>query len=72
MDRSDSLRQPDDRDKKHNRTNPPELEGINPLNPDTFPRAEDDEETFAHSPEFHDTPEHVRPQAPGPKPQRRS
>jgi len=34
----------------------PELEGISPLNPSTFPRAEDDEETFAHSPEFHDIP----------------
>jgi hypothetical protein len=35
----------------------PELEGISPLNPATFPRAEDDEETFAHSPEFHDLPD---------------
>jgi hypothetical protein len=35
----------------------PELEGISPLNPLTFPRAEDDEETFAHSPEFHDIPD---------------
>lgn len=35
----------------------PELEGISPLNPSTFPRAEDDEETFAHSPEFHDLPD---------------
>ena len=34
----------------------PVLEGISPLNPSTFPRAEDDEETFAHSPEFHDRP----------------
>jgi hypothetical protein len=57
MDRSDSIRQPDIRDKKYNRTNPPELEGINPLKPDTFPRAEDDEETRAHSPEFHDVPD---------------
>ena len=39
----------------------PELEGISPLNPLTFPRAEDDEATFAHSPEFHDIPD------PGPK-----
>jgi hypothetical protein len=42
---------PDDRGK------PSELEGISPLNPKTFPRAEDDEETFAHSPEFHDLPD---------------
>lgn len=35
----------------------PELEGISPLNPATFPRAEDDEETFARSPEFHDLPD---------------
>jgi hypothetical protein len=35
----------------------PELEGISPLNPRTFPRAEDDEDTFAHSPEFHDLPD---------------
>jgi hypothetical protein len=35
----------------------PELEGISPANPSTFPRAEDDEETFAHSPQFHDLPD---------------
>lgn len=35
----------------------PEQEGISPLNPSTFPRAEDDAETFAHSPEFHDLPD---------------
>ena len=35
----------------------PELEGISPLNPSTFPRAEDDPETHAHSPEFHDLPD---------------
>ena len=35
----------------------PELEGISPLNPSTFPRAEDDTETLAHSPEFHDLPD---------------
>jgi len=35
----------------------PELEGISPLNPLTFPRAEDDKETLAHSPEFHDLPD---------------
>ena len=35
----------------------PERKGISPLNPSTFPRAEDDEETQAHSPEFHDVPD---------------
>ena len=35
----------------------PELEGISPLNPLTFPRAEDDEETLANSPQFHDLPD---------------
>jgi hypothetical protein len=35
----------------------PELEGISPLNPSTFPRAEDDADTLAHSPEFHDRPD---------------
>jgi hypothetical protein len=34
-----------------------ERDGISPLNPSTFPRAEDDEETFARSPEFHDLPD---------------
>jgi len=29
-------------------------EGISPQNPDTMPRAEDDEETYERSPEFHD------------------
>lgn len=44
----------------------PELEGISPLNPSTFPRAEDDEETLAQSPEFHDRPD------PGPNVGRRN
>jgi hypothetical protein len=35
----------------------PELEGISPLNKATFPRAEDDKETRANSPEFHDLPD---------------
>jgi hypothetical protein len=35
----------------------PELEGISPLNRTTFPRAEDDRETRAHSPEFRDLPD---------------
>lgn len=42
-------------DLEHDTT--PELEGISPLNPSTFPRAEDDENTLAHSPEFHDLPD---------------
>jgi hypothetical protein len=44
-----------ERDLEHDTT--PELEGISPLNPSTFPRAEDDEATRAHSPEFHDVPD---------------
>ena len=35
----------------------PELEGISPLKPSTFPRAEDDAETLANSPEFNDLPD---------------
>jgi len=31
-------------------------EGISPADPDTMPREEDDEETYARSPEFHDRP----------------
>jgi len=34
----------------------PVLPGINALTPGTMPRAEDDEATRAHSPEFHDRP----------------
>jgi hypothetical protein len=30
--------------------------GISPADPDTMPRAEDDEQTFERSPEFHDHP----------------
>ena len=30
--------------------------GISPLDPQTMPRAEDDGETYARSPEFHDRP----------------
>ena len=47
----------DDAAAEHETNTTPELEGISPLNPLTFPRAEDDEETFAHSPEFHDLPD---------------
>lgn len=35
----------------------PELEGISPLNPSTFPRAEDDDVSRAHSSDFHDVPD---------------
>ena len=34
----------------------PVLPGINPQTPGTMPRAEDDEATRAHSPEFNDRP----------------
>ena len=34
----------------------PEGPGISPQTPDSMPRAEDDEWTRAHSPEFHDRP----------------
>jgi hypothetical protein len=34
----------------------PVTEGINPQDPSSMPRAEDDEETMKHSPEFHDRP----------------
>jgi hypothetical protein len=58
MDRSDSLTQPDERARtKEIQKLPPELDGISPLNPGTFPRSEDDPDTFAHSPEFHDAPD---------------
>ncbi len=55
-DRIDERPSDDDAAEQENNTTP-ELEGISPLNPSTFPRAEDDEETFAHSPEFHDLPD---------------
>lgn len=57
MDRSDSIKQPDERTGQTRERRTPNPGGISPLNPGTFPRAEDDEETFAHSPEFHDVPE---------------
>ena len=56
MDRSDSLIQPDPRRELDPKTLPPP-EGISPLSPSTFPRAEDDDETIAHSPDFHDVPD---------------
>ena len=55
-DRIDERPSDDDTAEQESNTTP-ELEGISPLNPSTFPRAEDDEETFAHSPEFHDLPD---------------
>ena len=36
------------------RVHPPSSEGVSPQRPETMPRAEDDEETFSRSPEFHD------------------
>jgi hypothetical protein len=58
MDRSDSLIQPDPRvDQTVDPNAAPDDNGISPLNPATFPRAEDDNETLAHSPEFHDLPD---------------
>jgi hypothetical protein len=36
------------------RPDPRSREGITPQKPETMPRAEDDEETFERSPEFHD------------------
>lgn len=34
----------------------PVLRGISPQDPGSMPRAEDDADTLAHSPEFHDRP----------------
>jgi hypothetical protein len=56
MDRSDSLIKPDPRAELDPKTLVPP-DGITPLKPETFPRAEDDDETRAHSPEFHDVPD---------------
>jgi hypothetical protein len=36
------------------RRDPRSTEGITPQKPETMPRAEDDEDTFERSPEFHD------------------
>jgi hypothetical protein len=36
--------------------NAPVRPGISPQTPGSMPRAEDDVETWAHSPEFHDRP----------------
>jgi len=39
----------------------PVEEGINPTRPSTMPRAEDDRETEAASPEFNDRPNPLKP-----------
>jgi hypothetical protein len=60
MNRSNIDRKPDDEhlDEDCERPEPtPELEGISPLKPSTFPRAEDDDETRARSADFHDVPD---------------
>jgi hypothetical protein len=38
------------------RRDPRDRDGITPQRPETMPRAEDDEETFKRSPDFHDRP----------------
>ena len=47
----------------HKTTRPvnPQPEGINPQNPSSMPRGEDDAETERNSPEFHDRPGQPRP-----------
>jgi hypothetical protein len=52
------------------KTAKPEERAISPIDPDTMPRAEDDEKTFASSPEFHDRPDPLLP--PGKKKQPRT
>lgn len=39
----------------------PVQEGINPTRPSTMPRAEDDRDTAANSPEFNDRPGPLKP-----------
>jgi hypothetical protein len=36
--------------------------GISPVDPESMPRAEDDDETYANSPEYHDRPNPGPPQ----------
>ena len=58
MNRSNTSHEPDDEpvsDREPDTT--PEREGISPLNPSSFPRAEDDDETRARSTDFHDVPD---------------
>jgi hypothetical protein len=58
VERSNIDRKPIDvSDVDHDPEKTPELDGVSPLNPSTFPRAEDDAESFARSPEFHDRPD---------------
>ena len=58
MNRSNTSRKPGDDPASDRHSEPtPELEGISPLNPSTFPRAEDDDETRAHSADFNDAPD---------------
>ena len=66
MNRSNTNNTPEPADRDRVPETTPELDGISPLNPSTFPRSEEDEETFAHSPEFHDLPD------PGPNVGRRN
>jgi hypothetical protein len=54
--RNTELRQPG-RDRMPVDESDNEAPGIIPQKPSSMPRAEDDEETFAHSPEFHDRDE---------------
>ena len=47
---------------------PGQEQGISPRDPRSMPRAEDDEETFANSPEYHDRPDATTPRDPGRRP----
>jgi hypothetical protein len=57
MERSNITSKRGDKDVDQGSDATPELEGISPRNPATFPRAEDDAETQSKSPEFHDLPD---------------
>jgi hypothetical protein len=57
VEQNNTDRKPGNTDIEQDSEATPELEGISPLNPSTFPRAEDDAETLANSPEFHDLPD---------------
>ena len=58
MNRSNTSHTPDEEpvNERESETTP-EHEGISPLNPSTFPRAEDDDETRAQSTDFNDVPD---------------
>ena len=45
---------PDAANAHKNRVMPSDSEGINPRDTSSMPRGEDDEQTLANSPEFHD------------------